>query len=192
MSRMFSIRDLIDITGKGDKTIKKRLEAIVPTPGSKGAKLYDSREALNAIFAQVGDLSTERAKLTVLQQQLTEIKIGELRKELFPVRDISKILDKEYAYLRAQLRSLPSRLAKPLSMISDPNKVDQCLAEAIDECLTELNADAKFQLGLYTSSSTDVSPNGSSADATSDSGGVGGQPQIPESGVEFHTGPLED
>jgi len=144
MSRLFSIRDLIDITRKSDKTIKKKLETLAPTPGPKGAKLYDSAQALALIYADVGDLSTERAKLTVLQQEKLEIEIAKIKGEVVAIEDVAKTVEKEYSFVRAHIRQLPSKLAKPLSMVTDPHEVHAAISEAVDECLTELTADATY------------------------------------------------
>jgi phage terminase Nu1 subunit (DNA packaging protein) len=176
MSRQFSIRDLIDITKKSDKTIKKKLENVVPVPGPKGAKLYDSAIALNLIYNDVGDLSTERAKLTVLQQQLAELKIGELRGELVSITEVQKEVMREYAYVRAQMRSIPSKMAKPLSMVTDPNEIHARIKAAVDESLTELTADTKYEQPKPTSTEINRSEEGGvSSDTDTESGGVGGQ-----------------
>lgn len=141
MSRQFSVRELCDITRKSDKTIKKKLETLAPTPGPKGAKLYDSAQALNLIYADVGDLSTERAKLTVLQQQKAEIEIGKLRGELISFDDVLNLVGRQYSSVRAKLMAQPTALAKILANEIDPAKVKQTLEDWIVEALTELTAD---------------------------------------------------
>jgi hypothetical protein len=167
MSRQLSIRDLIDLTRKSDKTIKKKLETLTPTPGPKGAKLYDSAIALSMLYSDVGDLSTERAKLTVLQQQKAEIEIARLRGELISFNDVLNLFGRQCSAVRARLLAQPTSMAKLLSMESDPAKVKALLEEWIVDALTELTTD-KLQNGRFAGSpdiSTDAGDDVSTAEA---------------------------
>jgi hypothetical protein len=199
MSRQLSVRDLCDITGKGDKTIKAKLADLVPSPGPKGAKLYPSDQALALIYTSAGDLNTERAHLTKVQREIAEKKLDVLNGKLFSIDDIAKEVRKNYATIRAQFRSIPSSLAKPLSMVNDPAEIHTRLDSAINEVLAELSADTKYEtqrlnqhVGPTEGSAGKLAAAGLEAVTTPEPSGVGGRSQTTESGEQLDTGPLED
>lgn len=198
-----SISQLSEITGKDRRTITKRLAGIEPQSGKGRAILYDAPEAIEAIFVSDSvegmDKKLLRVQLAVEEERLQKLRIenGRALGELVPVEQVAKAVEKEYSFIRSQIRSIPSKMAKPLSMVTDPNEVYSRLQAAVDECLTELTMDAKYeqaqqQLDAARSASNTESQADSSAITTVEPGGMGGPLPFPESGVEFDTGTLED
>lgn len=148
--RYLSISQLSEVTGKDRRTISKRLASIQPHSDEGRAYKYDAAVALDLIFAsdsvQGMDKQLLKAQLGLElgKQAKIEIEVAKLRGELIPLGEIVKAVEKEYANVRAQLRAIPSKLAKILSMVTDPNEVYLRLTESIDETLTELTADKEF------------------------------------------------
>lgn len=148
--RYLSISQLSEITGKDRRTISKRLAGMQPHSVNGRAQLYDAVEALEQLFIsdkiEGMDKKLLRVELALEEEKLQKLKIenGRALGELVPVDSVCKEVEKEYAFVRSQLRSLPSKLAKPLSMVTDPNEAYALLTDSVDECLRELTADAAY------------------------------------------------
>lgn len=146
-----SINQLMDITGQSFRTIKKRLETLSPDSEDGRSIFYDSHKAMPLLYANENSRSTENqlGKESLLleraKREKAEIEVQKLKGEVVFIEEVAKVVEKEYTYVRAQLRSIPSKLAKPLSMLTDPHMVHERLQEAVDECLTELAADKHYE-----------------------------------------------
>lgn len=193
--RYLSISQLSEVTGKDRRTVSKRLSGIEPHSLKGNAQLYDSARAVELICAaeSVAGMDKQLLKaelgVEVARQAKMEIEVGKLRGELVPLGDVAKAVEKEYSFVRAQFRSIPSKLAKPLSMISDPNEVHLRLHEAVDECLAELTADVKYdelnrKFESARSAADPVPEIDHDPGAEVDASGMGRQPEISESGIE--------
>jgi phage terminase Nu1 subunit (DNA packaging protein) len=150
--RFLSINQLSELTGKDRRTIKDRLTDVPAHSEDKRGSYYDTHIALERIFEPkktVGgmerQLLTEELRLEKARADKMELEVQEMHGRLVPVEDVVKAVEREYTFVRSQFRALPSKLAKPLSMITDPNQVYTRLTEAVDECLSELTADQKFE-----------------------------------------------
>jgi hypothetical protein len=149
--RYLSISQLSEITGKDRRTISKRLAATQPHSVNGRAQLYDAAEAIQIIYVSDSvegmDKKLLRTELAIEEERLTKLKLenGKASGELVLLEEVAKVVEKEYSYVRANIRSLASRLAKPLAMIDDANIVFSRLAEAVDEVLAELTADQVYQ-----------------------------------------------
>lgn len=201
--RYLSISQLSEITGKDRRTVSKRLAAITPQSEAGRAILYDAPAAIEAIFLSDSvegmDKKLLRVELAVEEERLQKLKIenGRSLAELVPVEQVAKAVEKEYSFVRAQVRSIPSKMAKPLSMVTDPNQVYTRLQEAVDECLTELTMDKKYadadrQLNSARDAVGKESKDSTGSIATPESGRVGGSVQIPFAGGFIDSRPLED
>ncbi len=189
--RYLSINQLSELTGKDRRTIKDRLVDLAPHSEDKRGCYYDTHEALPRLFEHsktAGGLERkllqEKLKFDQARTEKIEIEVGEMKRRLVPIEDIGEAVEKEYTSVRTRLRAIPSKLAKPLSMVTDPNQVQIQLQDAVDECLTELNVDAKYEqerLKTEIGSSADSS---SSSFSETESGTVGGSIPVPESRVE--------
>lgn len=183
-----NINQLMDLTGKSFRTIKKLLGPLEPVREDGKASYWDSREALKLLYpTHTSELQQETLLLERARREKLDIEVGQMRGKLIPLEDIKKVVEREYGFVRAQVRQIPSKLAKPMSMISDPMEAFNRLSETVEETLTELTADKQYadladQLravdGRVSVSETD----GTEADSEAESGGVGGSVQVPESG----------
>lgn len=193
-----SINQLVDLTGLNYRTIKNRLKPIATVREDGRSHFYDTRDALKLLYPTVAtEMAKENLLLERARREKAEIEVGQLKGQLVPIADVGKVIRKEYSYVRSQLRAMPSNMAKPLSMISDAHLVYKRLSEAVDECLTELTADAKYELERTRIEATskpdvDVSFGRTAADTEIESGRMGGQVSVPESRVEFDSGEMED
>jgi hypothetical protein len=142
-----TMNQLVEWTGKTFRTVKKRLDGLQPVRENGDIKYFDSKQALECLYpVTTTELAKENLLLERARREKAEIEVRELQGKLVPISDLAKTLDKEFAIVRAHFRALPSKLAKPLSMVTDPHEVQARLAEAVDECLSDLTADAKYKL----------------------------------------------
>lgn len=190
-----TINQLMELTGKSFRTVKKKIESLKPVREDGRAGHYSTVDALKLIYATAVDkANSELAKETLLleraRREKLEIEIGKLRGDLVAIDEVVKVVEKEYSFVRSQVRSLPSKLAKPLSMVTDPNEVYTRLSDGVDELLTELTADSKYehdrqQLADAARKAIEAK---SEADASSitqtESGSMGGSVSVSEPGSE--------
>ena len=149
--RYLSINQLSQVTGRDRATISKRLELLKPHEENGRAKIYDAHEAIPLLY------STEQAKgmqkkIEMVQYEIEKEKLNKLRLDndakigrLVDISEVAKTVEKEYVFVRAQIRSMPARMSKVLSMESDPMVVNSLLAAEIDETLKELISDKKYE-----------------------------------------------
>ena len=187
-----SISQLSEVTGKDRRTISKRLANLQSQVGPKNAQLYKASEAIELLLTpenakglerklQQAELDEKRARAEKVQ-----IEVARMRGELVSLEDVAKVVEKEYSIIRAQVRAIPSKMAKPLSMTSDPNEVHNKLAEVIDECLKELTADEAYEQSLRDVESNrgpaiPMQTEDTQASTTVEPGGMGGSVSVPES-----------
>lgn len=150
--RFLSINQLSELTGKDRRTIKDRLTGLSPHSEDKRGQYFDTHQALERIFEHKKTeggiqrkLLQEELRIESARAEKIELEVKAMKGELVPIEDVIKSVEREYTFVRSQLRALPSKLAKPLSMTNDPNEVYTRLTEAVDECLTELTSDEKFK-----------------------------------------------
>lgn len=153
--RYLSISQLSEITGKDRRTISKYLVNLAVHTKEKNAHKYDAHLALPIIFGNgskaaddVDDIDVERARLTRLQAEKAQIDLDLKRRQLIPIDEVVGELEREYSYTRAQLIGLPSRMAQSLAVETDPAVIRDELAEAINQALEEMSADARRALQL--------------------------------------------
>ena len=193
--RLLSISQLSEVTGKDRRTITKRLAGVEPHSTEGRAVIYSAPEAISLIMASdtVAGLDKKLLQaevgLEIARQAKMEIEVGKLRGELVSVEDVAKAVEKEYSFVRAQFRSIPSKLAKPLSMVQEPNEVYKQLDEAINDCLAELTVDKKYeQSRQHLESARSAAEAESTVDVSSvppvEPGGMGGPVQVSEPGIE--------
>src|SRR5206468_329907 len=107
------ILKMAELTGVHRDTISKRLADLPFEAGKKGAKLYESTEALPLIYA-VDNLESARAKQALSQASLNAIKEENLRKERVPLQLVLDEMDSLFQAMGAILRNVkelsPSRI----------------------------------------------------------------------------------
>lgn len=150
-SRLFSITELSKITGRDRATISGRLQDMKPAKKDGRAKYYDSQEALPVIYAAESfkgmQKKIEAVGYEIEKEKLSKIRIQNEKEsgKLVPIEDVCKTVEKEYTFVKAQMKSIPSKVSKPLSMESDPAVINGMLTDSINECLTELLADETYK-----------------------------------------------
>src|SRR5436190_16067184 len=107
------ILKMAELTGVHRDTISKRLADLPFEAGKKGAKLYESTEALPLIFA-VDNLEAARAKQALSQASLNAIREENLRKERVPLQLVLDEMDSLFQAMGAILKNVkelsPSRI----------------------------------------------------------------------------------
>src|SRR5436309_11345478 len=93
-----------EMTGVHRDTISKRLADLPFEAGKKGAKLYESTEALPLIFA-VDNLEAARAKQALSQASLNAIREENLRKERVPLQLVLDEMDSLFQEIGAVLKN---------------------------------------------------------------------------------------
>jgi phage terminase Nu1 subunit (DNA packaging protein) len=120
-----SINKLSELTGIDRRTVKKRLEGLIPCKVGR-AYNFDSTQALAAIYANVTfaqkkdpdtaklDYDVEKARLAKEKADAQELKNAETRRELVPVAEVAQAWGRIVTGIRNQFLALPNRLAQML------------------------------------------------------------------------------
>lgn len=74
---------------------------------------------------------------------LREYDLAEKQGYMVHVGDIAKAIEGEYAVVKSRLRAIPGRLAQPLSLETEPRKVELTIKKEIDSALDLLSSDAE-------------------------------------------------
>src|SRR6266487_2395192 len=101
---LLSINQLSELTGRDRRTITKHLEDLHFVDGEKGAHLYESSEALPAIYS-VDSLESARAKQALSQANLNAGREEELRKERIPIQMVLDAMDEIFQAIGATLKN---------------------------------------------------------------------------------------
>lgn len=202
--RYMTIYMMSDLTGIDRRTIKKRIEGLVGQKGAKNGFYYDMHEALPLIYHPQGtklDINRSMANESLLHERAKrermELDVKRIRGEYISIEEVCKSVEKEYSFVRSQLRALPSKLAKPLSIMMNPHDVQKTIEESVNECLEELVSDKQYEAlkNEIDESRIQIDPESKKDDAANSSvepSGVGGSIQISEPGIKFDSGEMED
>lgn len=149
--RLYSITDLSKITGKDRATISSRLQDLKPVKESGRGKYYDSQEALQIIYAAESFKGMQK-KIELVEYEIQKEKLHKVRIQneqhlgkLVPIKEVCKTVEKEYAFVKAQIKSIPAKISKILSMETDPSSVNKILMDEINQALSELVADTNYK-----------------------------------------------
>jgi phage terminase Nu1 subunit (DNA packaging protein) len=141
-SRLWTISGLATELGRDRRTISAALRT-VPPDGKSGRynawRLSTAMEALGGRDGAKLDLTTERARLAKLRADAIAMKNAQMRGELLPFAEVLATNQAILSAVRARLLALPSRLAQPSALASDPAEVQELLRVAIYDVLTELS-----------------------------------------------------
>ena len=149
--KLFSINQLSELTQRDRRTITKKLSILEAKPGPANGKYYELKDALPLIFAPDGTAELDRRLLESQYKyedhraEKMRLEVERLKGQLVYVEDVASVVQKEYTYVRSQLLSIPSKVAKSLSVESDPSQVKAILDDAINEVLSELKADVAYE-----------------------------------------------
>ena len=137
------IADYAMLTGKNRGTIAKLLRDAGYQHGERGAKLYESKDALPIIYAVASaddlDLQQERARVSFHQANKAALEEKTLAGELAVMSEVEAEWTERTAAARAKLLSLPIKLAGALHGIEDKNQIKDAALLIIHEALQELS-----------------------------------------------------
>lgn len=142
-----SIRQLAEETGFDRQTVTNRLRRAKLKPTKSGrAHLYDTREALPAIYCLVDDasldLTAERARLAHWQSIRAELDAKARQGELVPAKDVEATWCDLVGRARSKLLNLPSQLAPVVMAGRDRREIEETARRIVYEALTELGGGA--------------------------------------------------
>lgn len=140
MSKKLSISDLCEITGKGDRFIRRKLKALAPAPGPKGAKLFESKEALQLIYgSDRSPREREALLLSRARRKQAELELNVLQGQFVSVEDVSKAYRQQCSIIKARMLAMPSAMAHVLSHKTDAAEIQRLLKDEVHDILTELS-----------------------------------------------------
>lgn len=111
--------------------------------------LYESTVALPMLYicpteSDNLDLTAERARLAHFQANKTELEAAKMKRELIEVEEVAEIVGNDYANMRANLLSLPTKLAPQLVGIEDIAQGQALIEQGVYSALQELSADEVY------------------------------------------------
>lgn len=141
-----SYEDLRRWTGKGYQTIKRRLEAaglesVGYGNGPGKAILWDSKQALIAIYAPLSDgkldAVQEKAMLDKERRKTQELINREKEGELIDAQEAEKTFFDLGRRIRDHMMSIPNRLSAQIAPVGDKEEVKKMLTKEIRQALTD-------------------------------------------------------
>jgi len=106
---LVSIKKLSELTGRHRQTIAKNLVDLLAVDGEKGAKLYDSQQALPLIYA-VDNLEAARAEQARSQAALNKVREETLRKQRIPLDLVISVHDQVLQAMSATLKAAKDKV----------------------------------------------------------------------------------
>lgn len=139
---LISITQLHNLTGQDRRRITKAVANLRYEKGEKGAKLYESEQAIPLLYLSPNDAeldpNKERARLTHHQANIAALEEQELSGELVRRTDVVAEVSEAIANCRAKLLSLPPKLASVIVPMDDLHEVRGALQAGVHEALDEL------------------------------------------------------
>lgn len=152
--RYLNMSQLAENTGLDRRTVKDRLEGVEPHAVEGKAIIFDSHKVNRILYGlekveekngykllQVEQIRSEKAKADKL-----ELEVAQTKGELVAIEDVCRTVGKEYTYVRAAILGVPVKLAKPISLESDPAVCREMLKKEVDEILNHLQADINLEI----------------------------------------------
>lgn len=143
---MQSISELSILTGIDRRRITRLLADLPSERGRKGARLYESTDALPMLYLAPGendtyDLTQERARLAHHQANKAALEEEVFRGEYVRSEEVTELVGSEYAKVRARLLAIPTRLAPQLLGLECNREAHALVMAAVEDALAELSAD---------------------------------------------------
>jgi len=139
-----SISRISELTGKGSRTIKSRLDTLTPVQDGKALK-YETKEALPLLYGLdtqgAFDLEQERARLAHHQANNEALKEEVAKKNLIPAEEVLNNWINLVARFKAKMLAIPSKSAHRCAQSTDHHEIESVLKSAITEALNELGND---------------------------------------------------
>lgn len=137
--KVWSISGLALELGIDRRTMAKTVEDLQPVRQDNRAKYYYLADAARALFAKgAGTFEGERTRLTRAQADKTELEVRHLRGELIRAEDVISIWADAVASVRANLISLPTKLATQAIAATSLKDVEDFARGEIYAALDEL------------------------------------------------------
>lgn len=162
--RYLSMSQLADVTGLDRRTVKSRLEGIKEHKKHGKAIIYDAHSVLPHLLglsqADPQDvnrqLREEQLRYEKARADKIELDMEIIRRDVVPIEDVVRAVEKEYTYVRATLSSIPSRLARTLAVEDDPAVIETKIKEGIDEAMEHMRADTNPEILTTTTSNEET------------------------------------
>jgi hypothetical protein len=103
--KKLTLRELEMLTGKHHKFLRELLQHIPFTRGPNRSHLYESTQALPAIYAGARSLEEARIKQAEAAARLNEIRAEELAKKRIPIEIVIETLDQTMQAMSATLKA---------------------------------------------------------------------------------------
>src|SRR5438046_1121488 len=107
-----SISQIASLTGKDRHTVAIRMAGLCFKEGRKGAKLYESAEALAAVYS-AGNLEDARAKQALSQASLNAVREQDIRKQRIPIEVVTEVFDETFQSIAATLKAAKYKKLTP-------------------------------------------------------------------------------
>jgi hypothetical protein len=107
-----SISEIANLTGKDRHTVAIRTARLCFKEGKKGAKLYESAEALAAVYS-ASSLEDARAKQALSQAALNAVREQVLRKTRIPIEIVTQVIDEVFQSMAATLKAASGKTLSP-------------------------------------------------------------------------------
>lgn len=135
-----SLSEIKGLTGLDHRRITRALSDLTPEDGPKGAKLYESSEALPLIYTGDNlDPNKERARLTHHQANIAALDELIKRGDLLSRPDVVAEVTEALANMRAKLLNLPPKVAPIIAGIDDVYEAQAALEVEVLEVIAELH-----------------------------------------------------
>lgn len=133
---------LADLTGRGWRTVKARLEqaGVRPTRRERNADLFDSVAALAAIYGipDGGDFESQRERLAAAQAEKYEAENALRRGELAPMPSVHATWTDHIAAARSRLLAMGTKLGPQLTNVGDASVIAAAIRAEVASALAEL------------------------------------------------------
>lgn len=149
MEELVKKAELIQLLNIGMSQLRNYETAGMPIArrgGGKTPSLYKVSDVMDWIENKGNSNPTlAAAKLRKLEAEasLAELELQKERGMLIEIVEVTRIVEKEYATVRAKLLALPSKVSGIIYSLQTQREVTDILDEHIREILTELSADTQ-------------------------------------------------
>ena len=108
--KKLTLRELEMLTGKHHKFLRELLQHVAFVRGPNRSHLYESTQALPAIYAGARSLEEARIKQAEAAARLNEIRAEELAKKRIPIELVTSPLDQTLQAMAATLKAAKDKV----------------------------------------------------------------------------------
>lgn len=145
-----SIAQICQLTGKGFRTVKKKLQGYPPSRVDGKTIYYIPKDVLPAIYAKedatLDDEFSQKARLDGLRADKVEMELQLLRGQVVKIEDVAAIYQEQCQIIRENALSLPTKMATDLALTFEPEDVQEKLQKAINELLSILSTPEEYSV----------------------------------------------